>query len=180
MRAFVLCTGRCGSMTFVKACEVIGNYTSGHETQAGRLDDRLVYPDRHIEVDNRLSWFLGGLGERYCDQPVYVHLTRDPNAVARSYARRFNVHAGIMSPCSRSILTRQAHREDERLPLARLYVRTVKENIEAFLGDKSTVVRIPIEQPHHGFDRMWRLLDATGDRDMAHSILSQKHNAGRS
>ena len=45
---FVLCTGRCGSVTFSKACKHITNYTSGHETRIKKLDDRLDFPSFHI------------------------------------------------------------------------------------------------------------------------------------
>lgn len=65
MNIFVLCTGRSGSKTFIKACNHITNYTCGHESRAKRakLESRLNldYPPNHIEADNRLSWFLGRL-----------------------------------------------------------------------------------------------------------------------
>ena len=90
MRVFVLNTGRCGSMTTIKACEHLTNYTAGHETRTGAIGDRrLDYPDRHVEADNRLSWFLGILGERFGDGPLYVHLRRDPEEVAASFLRRW-------------------------------------------------------------------------------------------
>jgi hypothetical protein len=60
MNVFVLTTGRSGSLTFAEACRRITNYTTGHETRVGRVGpERLAYPDRHIEVDHRLAWFLG-------------------------------------------------------------------------------------------------------------------------
>ncbi len=56
MDVFVLCTGRCGSTTFIKACAHITNYTAAHESRTGLLgSDRLDYPGKHIEADNRLS-----------------------------------------------------------------------------------------------------------------------------
>ena len=66
MNIFVLCTGRCGSMTFTKACGHIDNFSSAHESRCGRLgNERLAYPENHIEVDNRLSWddFNGRYGD---------------------------------------------------------------------------------------------------------------------
>ncbi|MFM8634352.1 MAG: hypothetical protein ACKOEX_06015, partial [Planctomycetia bacterium] len=68
---FVLCTGRCGSVTFAKACGHFRNYSTGHETNRAPGPARLAYPDGHIEIDNRLAWFLGGLEERYGDDALY-------------------------------------------------------------------------------------------------------------
>jgi len=64
---FVLCTGRCGSVSFAKACGHFTNYTAGHDTNRQPGPARLDYSARHIEIDNRLAWFLGGLDERYGD-----------------------------------------------------------------------------------------------------------------
>ena len=45
MNIFVLCTGRCGSVTFTKACQHITNYTCTHESRVSLLgEDRLNYP----------------------------------------------------------------------------------------------------------------------------------------
>ncbi|MCS3662077.1 hypothetical protein [Salinibacter ruber] len=91
MNVFVLCTGRCGSTTFARACEHIENYSAAHESRAGKIKGRVNYPARHIEVDNRLSWFLGRLDEVYGDDLFYVHLRRNPRATAESFADRYEV-----------------------------------------------------------------------------------------
>lgn len=45
MNVFVLCTGRCGSVTFVEACKHVTNYTSAHESRAGIAGPgRVQYP----------------------------------------------------------------------------------------------------------------------------------------
>src|SRR5664279_6422416 len=88
MNVFVLTTGRAGSESFIAACKHLTNYTAGHESQVSRLGpDRIQYPDRHIEADNRLAWFLGRLEERYGDEAFYVHLVRDRAATAASLVR---------------------------------------------------------------------------------------------
>jgi hypothetical protein len=57
---FVLCTGRCGSTTFIKAAGHIRNYSAAHESRTEELGHaRFAYPNFHIEADNRLSWLLG-------------------------------------------------------------------------------------------------------------------------
>ena len=78
MNVFVLCTGRCGSTTFSKAASHMTNITAGHETRCSLIGNlRLAYPPSHIEVDNRLSWFLGRLDCTYGKNACYVHLQRD-------------------------------------------------------------------------------------------------------
>ncbi|WP_298976670.1 hypothetical protein [uncultured Thermosynechococcus sp.] len=60
MNVFVPCTGRCGSVTFAKACSFITNFRSAYESRTFlRGEARLAYPSRSIGVDNRLSQFLG-------------------------------------------------------------------------------------------------------------------------
>lgn len=90
-RVFVLNTGRCGSMTFARACEHLTNFTAGHETRARVVgfEARMDYPNWHIEVDNRLTWFLGPLSQRYPDA-FYVHLRRDSEAVINSFVQRWD------------------------------------------------------------------------------------------
>ena len=68
MRIFCLGTGRSGTTTLTRALEHGTNYTSGHESRAALLGAaRLDYADWHAEADNRLTWMLGPLGERFGD-----------------------------------------------------------------------------------------------------------------
>lgn len=177
MRVFVLCTGRCGSTTFARACSHITNYTSGHETRSRQYKARLNYPDQHIEVDNRLAWMLGMLDARYGTDPLYIHLERDFDAVLDSYTRRAHNPHGIVPAFAHGII--QADQCDDYEQPTRLMLRTVKANIRMFLRDKPNVIRIRIEEPHRGFDRMWDTIGAQGDRDAAHAELDVRHNARR-
>lgn len=181
MRAFVLCTGRCGSTTFAKACAHIDNYTSGHETRSDRIGGRLDYPDRHIEVDNRLSWFLGTLDRRYGRDPLYVHLTRDPEETAESYAQRFRGKASIVRAFGQGIVQRRVPpaTDADWLAVSRLCVATVTDNIRLFLRDKPNVVHVTLDDLPSGFDEVWDRLDATGDRQAAHDELAVRHNRRR-
>lgn len=180
MNAFVLCTGRCGSLTWAMACGHLTSHTFGHETHAKSLDHR-VYPDDHIEIDNRLAWHLGELGEAYGDDAVYVHLQRDPRQVAASYARRFKISGGIAPAYASGIVMRQQvpTHEAMRVRAARAMVDTITANIRYFLRDKPNVVRVRIEAPHEGFDAMCDLLGARGDRQAAHATLDVVHNRSR-
>lgn len=184
MRVFVLNTGRCGSSTFVRACEHLTNYTAGHETNAKVVgEQRFVYPDDHVEADNRLAWFLGGLSERYGDAPLYVHLRRDAEAVARSFLSRFpNERFGanmIRAFANGIVMRRQPWPEDERLEVCRFYVDTVTSNIESFLADKPHTMTVWLEDAGDWFPAFWRAIGAEGDLEAAMSEFEVRHNAGR-
>ncbi len=125
MNVFVLCTGRCGSVTFIESCKHITNYTAGHETRCNWTGDkRFAFPPHHIEADNRLSWLLGRLDAAYGDNAFYVHLTRDREAVARSYARRYP--RGIIGAYHTEILMGAAtqNRETDLVQVAADYCDT--------------------------------------------------------
>lgn len=175
MNVFVLNTGRCGSVTLAAACQHLTNYTAGHETRAALLgEDRLAFPDQHIEADNRLSWVLGRLDKAYGDQAAYIHLVRDPTAVARSFAKRYNT--GVIRAYERGILMRG---EQPRKPIdvCMDYVQTVNENIELFLKDKTKKMRFELEHGERDFIEMCDLIGAEGDRDACLVELTKKHNA---
>lgn len=143
---------------------------------------RLDYPDHHIEADNRLSWFLGELDLRFGDDAHYVHLRRDPEAVAASYASRWPKHtmlhdAGIMGAYAHGIFHTTSWPVEQRLEMARSYTSTVTSNIELFLKDKSRVSEIWLETLPHDLARVWKEVGAIGDLDSAVRIASTTHNA---
>ncbi len=178
MNVFVLCTGRCGSLSFARACGHMTNFTSSHESRVDRLgDDRLAYPDDHIEVDNRLSWFLGRLDRSFGDSAYYVHLTRDPAQVAASWARRFHVLGGMATGYRDHILAATSPKSGvTRLAAATDYVRTVTENIDAFLKDKSHVMRFRMEDAATAFPDFWAWIGAEGDLRAAMAEWSKRHD----
>ncbi len=174
----VLCTGRCGSMTFARAAAHLPGWTAGHETRTHITGpDRFAWPDRHIEVDNRLSWMLGRLDRAWGDRAAYVHLTRDPEAVARSFADRSAI--GIMRAYRTDILARSL----ARMPRASLidtcrdYVDTVTENITSFLRDKTHVLPMRLETLSQDFDLFCGWAGIDGDLSAARAELAIRHNA---
>jgi hypothetical protein len=183
MRVFVLSTGRCGSTTFERACSHITNYTAGHETRRRNLfERRFDYPDQHIESDNRLSWFLGGLGARFePSDTFYVHLTRDPHLVARSYARRWDsaFTSSIVRAFGHGILVRPRWREDQRIKVSRFYVDTVTENITAFLHGQHHSMAFPLEEAATLFPVLWQRIGAAGDLAAALAEFDVLHNASK-
>lgn len=163
---FVLTTGRSGSKTLAAALSHLPGWTVGHETNAHlHGPERLDYPDNHIEVDNRLAWMLGPLPGLYPDAR-YVWLRRDPEAVVRSYNRRWGVTGGIMPAFDSGILLRPRQHQrrmvdEDYIDTARFMVRIMEANIWSFLLARppgSDLGTIWIEQPKPGFQHVWRWL----------------------
>ena len=164
MNVFVLNTGRCGSTTFIKACQHIDNYTAGHESRARHTGpDRLSYPEHHIEADNRLSWFLGRLEQHYGDNAFYIHLARNTEDTVASFTRRSGF--GIMKAYRKGIY--MTKHTDNMEQYARDYVDTVNANIRHFMKDKTHTMDFQLEQAKQHFWDFWQEISATGDRDAA-------------
>ena len=189
MNVFVLSTGRCGSTTFAKACHKMTNYTAAHESKRREHDPRdsvryrsLAYPASHIEIDNRLSWFLGGLDETYGAEAFYVHLLRDQDAVATSYARRWeNKNANIILPFAWGIQTHPYDhaikmREQARFEIARHYWETVNSNIRQFLKDKPHQMTMWLDDIKPGFEEFWHHIGAKGDLNAALQVWDNVYN----
>lgn len=175
MNVFVLNTGRCASTTFIRACERIDNYSAGHESRLKKIgEQRLAYPRNHIEADNRLSWYLGRLHERYGDDAFYVHLRRDMQQVAASYAKRRDF--GIMKALREGVLLGGEEGQSD-LELARDYVHTVDANIRHFLQDKTHVMRIELASVLDDFPRFWSAIGAQGDLQAALAEWNIRYNA---
>lgn len=176
MNVFILNTGRCGSTTFIEACRHITNFSAGHETRVQRLGaDRLAYPDNHIEADNRLSWLLGRLDAAYGDNAYYVHLTRDREQVAASFAKR--TAFGIMKAYWEGVLLHEEQPETAALALARDYLDTVEANIALFLKGKRHTMEFRLESAAEDFHRFWDWIGAQGDCDRALAEWGVRHNA---
>lgn len=175
---FVLCTGRSGSTTFVRAASHINNYTAGHETRAALVGtERLAYPAHHIEADNRLSWILGRLETRYGERAKYVHLIRDPAEVATSFERRWNMRSSIIWAYRKSILLEAP--EDDRSAVCNDYVDTVTQNIRLFLRDKPDHMEFHLENAVSDWRKFWKWAEAQGDLNASLREWSVAHNASK-
>jgi hypothetical protein len=175
MNIFVLCTGRCGSKTFVQACRHITNYSAGHETRVRLVGaDKFAYPADHIEADNRLAWHLGRLEATYGDDAFYVHLRRDRAAVIASYAQRWAPVGGIMPAYRNGVLRAGNH---SRRATAADFVDTVEANITSFLRDKSMTMTVALEEAAEWFPTFWTRIGATGDLAGGVAEWSHRHNS---
>lgn len=176
MNVFVLCTGRCGSTTFTRAASHIDNYTTDHEARVRLLGaERFAYPDNHIEADNRLAWLLGRLDSTFGERAFYVHLTRDPSAVARSFDQRWNVKLGIISAYRNGILSGAG--DAAPLDVCVDLVKTIDSNIEMFLRDKPLKMRFELEAAHENWSTFWDRIGARGDLQKSLQEWNVAHNA---
>ena len=175
MNVFVLCTGRCGSTTFAKACEHIENFSSAHESRCKLLgNERFSYPKNHIEIDNRLSWLLGRLDDSYGDDSYYVHLRRDSMKVAESFTRRYE--KGIIKAYRGGIIMGPP-KDADPIEVSLDYCKTVNSNISLFLKDKSKKMEFNLESYEIDFPCFWEAIGAEGNMQHAMSEFSVSHNA---
>lgn len=176
MNVFVLSTGRCGSTTFARACEHITNFSVAHESRKEKLYDRVKYPKNHIEVDNRLTWFLGRLDRQYGQEAFYVHLKRNREATAKSYARRYE--RGIIKAYREEIIPdAEYHQTVSPIDVCRHYYDTVNRNIELFLEDKNRSMEFRLESAKEDFREFWDRVGAEGDLSAGLAEWSRKYNA---
>ena len=179
MNIFILCTGRSGSSTFIEACKHITNYSSGHESQASKLgEDRLAYPGNHIEADNRLSWMLGPLDDKYGDSAIYIHLTRNKEDTVKSFNRRWSERTSIVRAYSEGVLKIPVETlsKTELAEVCANYYDTVNTNILHFLSNKSQVLTVSLEEVEFDFTNFWEQIHAEGDLDLALKELATHHN----
>lgn len=200
MRVFGLNCGRSASTTFTRAFEHATNYTAGHESRRGfrSVDERLAYPDWHIESDLTLSFLLGSLAQRFSDtETLYVHLVRDSEDVARSWAarvpdsepwllwarnelgllikRRYRISFGY-AIAHQFIGNGRKLGPDGVLQACRSYVRMVNDSIEEFARHHPTV-RLHVEDPDSGLGEIWMRAGVQGDFTAALGEYQTRHNA---
>lgn len=177
MNVFVLCTGRNGSVTFSKACEHITNFSAAHESRSKLLGDtRLDFPDQHIEIDNRLSWVLGRLDQKYGQNAYYVHLLRNREATAKSFNQRWGYKGSIIDAYAKGILMDE---KAKGLDYCYDYYDTVNTNIELFLKDKPHQMTMHLENISTDFPKFWEWIGAKGNLASAMESWQQKHNPSK-
>ena len=181
MNVFVLSTGRTGTLSLERACRHMTNYSVAHESRCQkRGDERVRFPDQHIEIDNRLSWYLGRLDKVYGDHAIYIHMMRNREATAMSYLKRWNRETGIVRAYAYGIQKRQEHEISDLNSLCLDYVDCVNENIQSFLKDKTRKMEFHLENGEEDFRKFWELTAAEGDLETAVNTFSIPHNEAES
>ena len=151
------------------------NFGAGHETRSHKIGcDRLAYPHNHIEVDNRLMYFLGRLEARY-EASLYVHLKRDIEATARSFQKRLGQNRCIISAYDKTIIQ---NNKNESFDLCVDYVCNANANIEAYLKGKKHI-EFQLDSPNEGVENLWEFIGAEGDIGSAKEEFNTKWNASR-
>ena len=179
---FILSPGRCGSMTIIKACSHIQNYTSRHEsgrTLASHEKYNLKYPTNHIESDNRLSWFLGSIDRIYGNSAFYLKLERNRLKIIESYLKRKKYNQGIVPAFAINIFQQKKWDiSNEGYKWAvKHYVNTVYDNIDYFLHNKSNKLDLDIDNPSEKFHEFWGKISAEGNIDDALNEFIKKYNS---
>jgi len=178
---FILCAGRTASTSFTHACTHITNYSSAHESRVGLLsDERVKYPDNHIEVDNRLVWFLSRLNKRFGDEAYYVNLTRDSHAIARSYCERWHLNESIVKAYGHGLLMNTKIRKADRMKYCLDYVETVNFNITQFIADKPKVMTIDVSELGAKFSDFFHFIEAKGNLEKCiaeFAVISNKNKS---
>ena len=161
MNVFVVGSGRCGTMTFSRACSHITNFTSGHETSPGRM----YFPDNHIEVDSHLCWYLPLVVDRY-PEAYWVHLQRRNLWM--------NVRSFIGRPGTKLYSGFAYMNKLSDRAAATLLVRNANRLVEKLIPDAH---KIYIEEPKTEFARFWDAIGAVGDLTAALLEFDVKYNA---
>ncbi|MAJ43932.1 MAG: hypothetical protein CMF96_04190 [Candidatus Marinimicrobia bacterium] len=171
-------------MTLIKACNHITNYTSVHESGRFLESDQkynLIYPENHIESDNRLTWFLGTLDKLYGNDAFYLKLTREKEKISNSYLKRKTLNQGILQAFAVNIFQQKKWSISNSGYdwAAKHYVDTVYNNIDFFLKNKSNKMELDIDYPIKSFKEFWLKINAEGDLKSATREFSKKYNSSK-
>jgi len=182
MRIFVTGTGRCGSVTFSRACRHATNYTVGHETHTNkRVDGKMVgdilnleYPDDHIEVSPQLAIQIPLLRDRYPDAR-FVHLVRaDRDACARSLAGRSDMRAFAR-------YNFLSEGDDFEAVSYAIYdtMRSTIDDALAGLYARAQATRLELEIIKTHWRHFWAWIKAEGDFDASLAEWNRRYNRGK-
>lgn len=176
----MLTTGRTGSTSFIRACAHATNYTAGHESRTRDvLPYRLGFPDQHIECDNRLFFYLGLLDEMFGQEAFYVHLTRDPAEVERSYLERWPDPVTLGRGWADMVMMRHSLDKELRPQVVHDALAAMNAGFRSFIKDKPHQMTIAMEDCPVTFLEFWDAIGAEGDREAAGKEWTVPHNMTR-
>ncbi|NDU99871.1 hypothetical protein [Pseudoroseicyclus tamaricis] len=175
---FVLSAGRTGTTTFARAAAALPGFTAGHESRAeAHLAERLDYPDRHIEADNRLVFFLPQLEARFGPRAHYVYLRREPAEIAASYARRWHLTVSIPRAFTQGVRMRPRTRRGEVTAACRDYADWVDSTVSLFLASQRHAMVVDLAEAEAGFARVAEWIGAGEVPQAARDAWGERHNA---
>lgn len=167
MNVFIVSPGRTATTTFAHAFELVDGYTSAHESRCQYLgSERVNYPQNHVECDNRLTWFMARLTNKYADNSVLVIVHRDKSEVAKSYNQRW-YKINIMKAYAQGILLRPLEGND--ISVCRDYVDYVYEQMDFFSPMWRNVVHVDMRDLTPGITEVLELI---GKPEAAGEVLN--------
>ena len=126
-----------------------------------------------------MSWHLGALGKKWDGRgTLYVHLVRDPDAVAASFAKRWDstFRASMIRAFGHGIVMRSREWPvARRLNVARFYTDTVNTNIEEFLAHRPSLT-VNLETIDTDFSLFLDRIGAEGELAAAIAEWKTMHN----
>lgn len=134
MNVFVVGTGRCGTVTFTKACQHVTNFTAAHESTSGltRAAD-LSFPAQHIEVNPHITWLLGPVAALHPDA-LWVHLVRAKEDVVASWMQRGRTHGpGVWSPLALRVAPKGIRTDEQFRTICELCYDAITHQVDAHL-----------------------------------------------
>lgn len=162
MNVFLISPGRTATTTLAEALKNLSGFTSEHESRCSYLgDERINFPENHIECDNRLTWFLPRLTKKYGANSILIKVVRDKTAIAKSYNKRWS-RIKIMKAYSQGILMRGL--AENNLDVCVDYVNNVYEQIDYFSKDWKHVITLDLNSPDEGLNELFKLLNVDGSK----------------
>lgn len=179
MRIFVVGTGRCGTSTFYHAACHATNYTVGHESRAGTINDYL-YPDHRIEVSSHLAFAVPVLRATHSIARIgasggcrFVHLIRElASCVSSMAAVREAIRSLAFGIAEGNVNTQSG--KDFRRWAAWLY-DLVNANIAATAAD---AFRLELERAEERWLDCWEFMGCEGDFEASLAEWRWKYNPG--
>jgi hypothetical protein len=111
-----------------------------------------------MECDNRLTWFLPELTEKYSKSGLLVIVNREHKSIAKSYNKRWRKN-NIMKAYSQGILMRPL--SDNTLEVCEDYVEYVYKNLSYFEKMWDNVIHLDIDEPREGISSILNFIDDT-------------------
>lgn len=183
MRTFVTGTGRCGSVTFARACDHATNVSVDHEEYRG-----FCYPDGHVSINPQHRSCIRELVKRYPDAK-WIHLVRvDREACARSLVNlgRGAVLRAHYSLYPSSTPFKRYVAPSSLTPAQLLTVaRRFYDDWNAIIEDQLSVSgvdakRLELEHAADQWTKLWEWMGLEGNREASTLEWRTRHNSTES
>lgn len=167
MRVFVLGTGRCGTVTFSKACTLIKNFSSSHESKTSFSRKKFgcfEYPENHIEIDPRLSYHYPILKKKY-PEAIFFHLKRNREECVVSLSKRKSL--------SNYSIFHYGWFDGDYRRAAEMYYDNTTLMLENYIYHDKTLLLYNIKED---FIKFCKIIKANCEQEKAGVILEKKFN----